>query len=217
MIASIPANVRCVLFDAVGTLIYPDPPVAEAYQAVARQWGLELDATEIARRFAGAFAVEFAGASGLSRPPTCEAFERDRWRRIVAAVLIELSPADEAFGLLWRHFAQPASWRVFDDVDLTLKDLARRDLPVGIASNFDGRLHAIVSGLPALSACRRTFVSSEIGFSKPDPRFFAAVESRLGLPPEQILLVGDDRVNDYEGALAAGWQALLVERSAHSA
>jgi putative hydrolase of the HAD superfamily len=215
VIASVPANVCCVLFDAVGTLIYPNPPVAEAYQAVARQLGLDLSATEIARRFVAAFAREFA-ASGLSRPPTSEAFERDRWRRIVAGVLTELSPADEAFERLWRHFAQPVSWRVFDDVSPTFSDLASRGLCVGIASNFDNRLHGIVHGVPALSACTRTFVSSEIGYSKPDPRFFAAVAAQLGLPAEEIMLVGDDRVNDYEGALAAGWQAVLVERGAPS-
>jgi putative hydrolase of the HAD superfamily len=34
---------------------------------------------------------------------------------------------------------------------------------------------------------------------------------QTGLDPGQVLLVGDDRVNDYEGARAAGLHAVLLD------
>ena len=51
-------------------------------------------------------------------------------------------------------------------------------------------------------------VSDEIGWRKPAPRFFMALCSQLDLPPEHVLLVGDDAVNDYDGALNAGLAAI---------
>ena len=207
-------SVRWILFDAVGTLIYPDPPVAEVYRGVARRFGLELSAAEIHDRFAAAFAHEFA-AVGSERPPTSEASERARWQRVVAAVLHELAaPAEEPFDLLWAHFARADSWRTFEDVAPTLAKLARRGVRLGIASNFDGRLHGIVQATSPLAACERVFVSSEIGFSKPDRRFFQSVQRQLNVSPDEILLVGDDVQNDQQGALAAGWRTVLVRRGA---
>jgi putative hydrolase of the HAD superfamily len=244
----LPTGVRWILFDAVGTLIYPDPPVAEAYRAVALRFGLELSIATIGQRFASAVsheqnsvpgsslgphcreapasrAAREAGASGKcvpredpgnekpTRPPTSEPLERARWQRVVAAVFEELpSATGEPFELLWHHFAQPGAWQLFDDVAPSLAELARRGYRLGIASNFDSRLSGIARALPPLAACERVFVSSEIGFSKPDERFFSGVEQRLGTFPRQMLLVGDDAVNDHEGALAAGWHAALLHR-----
>ena len=49
-------KIRGVLFDAVGTLIYPDPPVAEAYRSIGRRFGSRLSVEQIAARFpAGLF------------------------------------------------------------------------------------------------------------------------------------------------------------------
>jgi len=227
-------GVRWVLFDAVGTLIDPDPPVAEAYHRVARDFQSRLAVAEIKRRFAAAFAAKESigslsgpqpqaqafgsGLNDLRRQPTSEQSERDRWRRIVAVVLDDVpEAAGEPFERLWQHFAEPSSWRLYRDVPAALSALAVRGFRMGIASNFDRRLHGIVAGHAALNVCERAFVSSEIGFSKPDPRFFNEVQRRLTVRSEQILLVGDDRVNDFLGATNAGWRALLVERNSGAA
>jgi putative hydrolase of the HAD superfamily len=209
-------GVRWILFDAVGTLIYPNPPVAEAYHRVARDFQSQLTVAEIKQRFAAAFASEFHRGPGLDRPLTSEAAECERWGRVVAAVLDDVPhAAGEPFERLWQHFAQPSSWRLFDDVPAALSALAARGFRLGIASNFDNRLHRIVAGHAALGACERVFVSSEIGYSKPDRRFFGEIEKTVAV--RRILLVGDDRVNDFVGATNAGWRALLIERESGAA
>jgi putative hydrolase of the HAD superfamily len=48
------------------------------------------------------------------------------------------------------------------------------------------------------------FVSSDLGVEKPDGRFFAAVLAGLQLPPQQVVMVGDNYANDVRGAKAAG-------------
>lgn len=51
------------------------------------------------------------------------------------------------------------------------------------------------------SAC---FLSEEVGYMKPDIRFFQAVLSRLGLQPSECMVVGDDLRVDIEGAQRVG-------------
>jgi FMN hydrolase / 5-amino-6-(5-phospho-D-ribitylamino)uracil phosphatase len=43
--------------------------------------------------------------------------------------------------------------------------------------------------------------------AKPDRRFFQAALDALGLPPEELLCVGDNPVSDVGGAQAAGIDA----------
>jgi putative hydrolase of the HAD superfamily len=48
---------------------------------------------------------------------------------------------------------------------------------------------------------------------KPAPAAFEAAVARLGLPAEWCLAVGDDPVNDIEGARRAGLRAIQVRRA----
>ncbi len=60
-----------------------------------------------------------------------------------------------------------------------------------------------------------TFISGEIGFSKPDPRFFNAVLAALGNPdPNECLVVGDSLTSDIAGGNAMGMDTVWFDRSA---
>jgi putative hydrolase of the HAD superfamily len=50
--------------------------------------------------------------------------------------------------------------------------------------------------------------SAQIGAKKPEPEFFRAVASRIGLSPNEMLLI-DDTVENVQGAKAVGWRAAL--------
>jgi putative hydrolase of the HAD superfamily len=203
----IPPNIRAVLFDAVGTLIYPNPPVAEVYQREARKLGSKYSVPEIAGRFRAAITRHHQGGV------TSEELERERWHRIVYDVIDDVDDShDLLLDALWQHFGSALSWRLFDEVSPAWHELARHGYLLGIASNFDGRLRTICRGHPPLDKCRHVFVSSEVGFPKPEPRFYQAVEEQLGLRPEQILLIGDDEAADVTGPIAAGWQAIWLRR-----
>jgi 2-haloacid dehalogenase len=47
-------------------------------------------------------------------------------------------------------------------------------------------------------------ISEELGFAKPDPRFFLAAATALNLPASQLLCVGDSPAADIDGARGAG-------------
>lgn len=204
------AGVRAVFFDAVGTLLHPQPPAAEVYARVGKQYGSRLTVAEVRTRFRAAFQHQEA----LDRDnllQTSEEREYVRWQRIVAAVLDDVTDRDVCFQELFAHFGRPEAWHLEADAAFTLQELAGRGFVLGLASNYDRRLRDVVAGLPALRPLRHLVISSEVGWRKPAAPFFAAVCHDTGLATGTILFVGDDRVNDYAGSRAAGFQAVLFD------
>ena len=67
------------------------------------------------------------------------------------------------------------------------------------ASGLAGRFDAIV-------------VSGDLGAGKPDPAIFAHALAALGADPGAAVMVGDNLVNDVDGALAAGLRAVWLNR-----
>lgn len=205
-------SVRAILFDAVGTLIYPDPPVANAYAAIGSRFGSQLSKAKIATRFHAAL-HRFSTGPDCSSFATSDSSEHARWRNIVEDVFCDVPLAGGGlFDALWQHFADPSHWALFDDVPPCWSALSQRGFLLGIASNFDHRLEHVCVALPPLDTAAHVFHSAGLGFAKPGKEFFHAIEQQLGLNPPEILLVGDDPANDYRGAEAAGWQCLLVCR-----
>ena len=205
-------GIRGIVFDAVGTLIKPEPSVADAYVAAASRQGVALDREEVKARFHQHFQSDHVhAADGVLS--TNEVTERRRWRMIVAGVLPEVAEPDRAFDELWDHFGRPDSWRCYPDVVPVLESLEERGIVVCVGSNFDSRLRGVVRGLREFKGRLESLViSSEVGFRKPHPSFFRAACAQLGLAPESVLCVGDDPENDVRGAIRAGLSALLLDR-----
>ena len=64
-----------------------------------------------------------------------------------------------------------------------------------------------------LSLLDAAVISTHIGATKPDPRMYAAILQKLNADPGDCLFV-DDRVDNLEGALAAGMKAVQMARPA---
>jgi putative hydrolase of the HAD superfamily len=205
--AIITPEIRAVFFDAVGTLIEPDPPAVEVYHAVAVEQGIDIDAETIARRFRVAFEMEEYrdAACGWA---VSERHERERWSRIVACVF-QGHPTDMLFARLWNHFMRPEAWCMIGGAEETLRGLSH--LTLGVASNFDRRLHQVLDGIRQPITFLRRVISSEFGWRKPSPAFFVEVARSAGCEAKQIVFVGDRRDLDYEPASAAGMRAVLFD------
>jgi putative hydrolase of the HAD superfamily len=206
------AGIDGIVFDAVGTLIEPSPPVADVYVEAARRQGVGLDRALVKARFHQYFRND--EVDEMHGPMvTDEATEFRRWRRIVSNVIPEVPNPDRAFFELWDHFGRPEAWHCFPDVAPAFKLLSTRSFPVRIASNFDARLRAVVQGLPELANCATHLViSSEVGYRKPHAAFYQMTCSSLQLPPERVLCVGDDLENDVVGPRRSGMRGVLLDR-----
>lgn len=208
-----------VFFDAVGTLIHPDPPAAVVYAEVGHRFGSHYSAETIGPRFARAFDRQERHDQTLGLA-TSEDREIERWRQIVTDVLDDVTDVEACFQELFSHFALAAAWRCEAEASGVLSQLAGRGLILGLASNYDRRLRSVVAGLPALAPIQQLAISSEIGWRKPARAFFQSACRLVGVPAERILFVGDDPVNDYDGASSAGLHAVLYdprEQAAHPA
>src|SRR3954468_9457450 len=113
-LARVPRSVRAVFFDAVGTVIHPEPSAGAAYAEFGRRFGSRLEASEVRRRFAAAFQRE-EDEDARSGHRTDEGREVQRWRRIVASVLDDVADREGCFAPLYEHFANPAAWRADAD------------------------------------------------------------------------------------------------------
>ena len=84
-----------------------------------------------------------------------------------------------------------------------------RGYRIALLSNNDSRLRNVIQDLGIASIFEQIFISSEIGFEKPNPKIFKYVEREMNASAEEILHLGDSYSRDFEGAKGAGWSALL--------
>ena len=57
-------------------------------------------------------------------------------------------------------------------------------------------------------------ISSQLGWSKPNPKFYHASRTQLGSPdPSRVLMIGDTHQGDVAAAKSAGWHARHLVRA----
>lgn len=208
--------IKAVFFDAAGTLFKPARRVGESYAAIATKHGMQVTAADINERFRMCFdaapRLAFPGAHG----DNLAALERDWWKRLVAEVFKPwdgFADFDEYFDELFAYFADPAAWSLYPEVLDALAALKERGMILDVISNFDSRLVRILDGLGAAASFEHIFISSRVGYAKPDRQIFDAALQHHGLIPQHALHVGDSETNDLHGANNAGLRGVLVDRS----
>jgi 2-haloalkanoic acid dehalogenase type II len=93
-----------------------------------------------------------------------------------------------------------------DSIDALARIAAR--VPVAAVTNGNADLEAI--GLAA--HVRFTLCAGDHGAAKPDPGIFLAACERLGVPPAELLHVGDHPEADVAGAARAGLRTCWINR-----
>jgi len=217
MPSEIPSNgrIKAVYFDAAGTLIKPARRVGESYSAIAAKYGKTVAASDLFERFRICFDAAPRLAFANAAPDEIDGLERDWWKKVVAQVFEpfgRFDNFDDYFDELFAYFAEPSAWALFPEVLSTLSALKERHMTLAVISNFDSRLVRILEGLSLGSWFDDIFVSSRVGYAKPDRKIFAAALDRHGLRAENALHVGDSETNDLHGAQDAGLTGLLIDR-----
>lgn len=192
-----------IFFDAVGTLIHADPVVIQVYKKFGDKHGHHITEDEIEKRFYTAYNKHFCTTD--KENITSEEIERNRWANVVNDVFKK--PSEALFRELWAHFSFPRSWRKNTDISDLIPELIDAGMHVCIASNFDARLIRICSYHFPLININHIFYSSNIGYSKPDIRFYKTIQKMIGLNNLEYIMIGDDPVRDIEASKKAGWQA----------
>lgn len=208
-----------VLFDFAGTLMVPRRP-DELLSRAARRAGLSLAEAEL-RELAQAYLE--AGVPGAPYPRfvpdhLVEVYDRrdltaDNHRRAYVGLFETVQPPRPELEALpeavYAEILEPEGWVAYADAALTVQEIARRGLRVGLISNvgFDIREILRAHGLGRLA--ENCTLSFEMGRVKPDPVIFRAALEQLGTSAAQTLMVGDHERADG-GARAVGMRTLIL-------
>ncbi len=115
----------------------------------------------------------------------------------------------QAMGAVFQRAAQDAV--TFPEV-LDALAATRQVARLALLSNTQSFDMDFLERLGLEAAIGQRFLSAHTGHLKPEGQAFHAVQQRLGLFPGQLAMVGDSWGDDVEGALAAGWTAIWLNR-----
>jgi putative hydrolase of the HAD superfamily len=211
---------RAVTLDATGTLI-ACPAMPDIYSEVLARHGIEATPDEVRRIFPVVWKeLDCLTPAGRDRFSSFAGGSRGFWARLVARLceLLETAaPGPFAAAELFHRFSRPDAWVVFPDVVPALERLRSLGLRLAVISNFDERLPDLLAALDLAHRVDLVVPSSSVGLAKPNPLLFRNVLERLEVDPRAALHVGDHRLEDVEGAQAAGMEAVLLERGGRRA
>ncbi|MFQ5850987.1 MAG: HAD-IA family hydrolase [Candidatus Binatia bacterium] len=207
---------KAIFFDAAGTLFTSVRPVGESYSLIARRYGMDVPAMVMAQRFRSCFSsappLTFPWATGEQ----IKALERSWWKELVRRIFEPFGPFvhfEEYFSELFGYFSKAEAWSLRDDTAETLSILGKKELVLGVISNFDSRLFGILDGLGIATHFDSILISSRAGHAKPAAEIFQAALALHRLYPQEVMYVGDSPETDIAGALGAGLKAVLLDPS----
>lgn len=114
----------------------------------------------------------------------------------------------DAFMEAFANSAEPT-----DGVEAALQLAKDRGLPIYSASN--GFIEVQINRLTKAGLLHyfdKLFVSNNVGYEKPDPRFFAHCLEATGFAPREVLMIGDSITADIKGAMQAGWNVCFYNK-----
>jgi putative hydrolase of the HAD superfamily len=208
--------IRAVTLDVTGTLIHC-PRLGEIYGEVLSRHGIPVSATEAGRLVRLVWQELACSADpGHDRFRSHPDGARGFWQRFLERIAEHLDapvPSRFAAAELFHRFGSPEAWEVYPEVRGALAALREKGLLLAVISNWDERLPRLLERLALTPFFDAVVISSEVGVEKPDRRIFAEALKRLGVEPEAALHVGDSSLEDVEGAIAAGMEAVHLDRS----
>lgn len=100
---------------------------------------------------------------------------------------------------------------IFKDAIPLLKALRKKGIKTGVITNGPSVLqHTKMEQSGLIPYCDIVVVSGDLPFAKPQAEIFSYTAEKLGVRTEDCIYVGDHPINDIEGALSSGMQAIRM-------
>jgi len=203
---------RALLLDALGTLVWLEPPADRLRVELARRCGVEVSEADVARAIAAEIAFYRAHLDeGVDDVSLGELRSR------CAEVIRDALPASDALGAVPRAELTDAllaalSFQAFPDVRPALERWRGLGLRLVVVSNWDVSLHEVLDRLGIAPLLDAVLTSAEAASRKPAREIFERALELAGVAPEDALHVGDSLEEDIAGARSAGIAAVLIRR-----
>lgn len=109
-------------------------------------------------------------------------------------------------------------WSKYPGTIELLEYLHKKGLILGVISNFDERLEAILEDTKIRYYFSFVLTSYDFGVEKPDTSIFDEAlrltkeRHSIDIAPQEAIHIGDSISHDYIGAKNANWNAILIKR-----
>jgi FMN phosphatase YigB (HAD superfamily) len=222
-----PGRIRLVTFDLYDTLIELEPKRWERLSAVLTARGITHDPTAL--KATDMVAEDYWTEINAIRPIR----ERDedvqdeirieyirRWLQASGVVVDDATAAEirHAYRAEYETHARRSipgmvdGYRVFPDVNRTMRRLREADVLCAVVSNADDDVTEFCTRLQFAHEMDLIVTSALVGYEKPDVRTFQAALEPFDISGPEALHVGDQPRSDVAGALATGMRAALIDR-----
>jgi putative hydrolase of the HAD superfamily len=207
--------IKAVFFDLYQTLVHYQPSQEELESDALKNLGIDVVAAALRRPILAA--NEYIYNQMAKKPLSQRSREEvmalySEYQRIV---LKEVGiPVDEKIVLRLLGMMQQAKMDLilFDDVIPALDDLKKLGLKIGLISNIEQNMTAVLDKLGLSAKLDSVVTSQDAGFTKPNPGIFQYALQKFGVQPADTVYVGDQYQVDVLGAKGAGMQAILIDR-----
>ncbi len=207
---------RVLLIDAMGTLVRLEPPVPLLRAELLDRFGVDVSDAEVAAALRAEIAF-YRAHMGDGR----DARTLQELRLRCAEVLRDALPAGPgalgggALDLdeLLRALLSSLRFVAFDDARDALLAARARGIWVVAVSNWDVSVLEVLEYTGLAPLLDGAVSSAAIGVAKPSPAVFEHALSLAGAQAADAIHVGDSPSEDVAGALAAGIEPVLIDRT----
>lgn len=216
--SAVPGSVEAVLFDFSGTLMRAEP-ADQRVHAVLAEAGISVPDAEV-REWARRLDASGGLPGGHGAVDVPERYRHDWERRDLDPAahraaytgLIRHSgwPWPELADAVYDRSTLPQTWDPYPDTLSTVSALAERGIRTAVVSNIGWDPRPVLAAHGLTAPFDAILLSYEEGVCKPDPAIFTKACARLGVAPQDALMVGDDRRADG-GAEAVGIRTFFVD------
>lgn len=221
---------RFISFDLWDTLYTPKRPVPEQYYQISHgEFGLDKLLESIQHDFPGVFADLLAKYPNYGKHSDLTS-SNQWWLELIVKIYGLPSYSTNATSRalcdrLVTHFSSSEAYVLYDDAIEVLETLRNNNVPIVAATNSDDRVYSIMESLGIDHYFSGVYLSYNVGYSKPDRRFYnhifkerflrakrqdAAIDTASYL--ENIWHVGDHYEKDFVGSIKSGWNGVLLDR-----
>lgn len=102
-------------------------------------------------------------------------------------------------------------WRLKEGVVPLFDELVSKNFSLYLLSNFDSKLMDIVADLGIRDRFEDICISQDIGYEKPDIRFYEYFLKKQHLRPEELFYIGDSYELDFLPATHFGIKTVLLD------
>nr|XP_020453674.1 haloacid dehalogenase-like hydrolase domain-containing protein 3 isoform X2 [Monopterus albus] len=209
------APLRWVLWDVKDTLLKVRLSVGEQYCKEAERMGISLSPVEVNAAFHHVY------QNYSTRYPNygiTQSLNGQSWWMGVVRDTFSLCRVQDPALLntmahnLYHNYCNAENWEVFPDSKKALESCSSLGLKLGVVSNFDSRLEAILQVCGLLSHFTFLLSSEEAGIAKPNSAIFGQALQKCGVPAASVAHIGDHYVNDYLASRSVGICGFLLDR-----